>query len=439
MNNFALQFIDDEITCWGGLALLKNLIDRIGFQAQLEMLPLPLQGSNRGTSPIQLITQFIASIWCGANRYSHLDISRFDTTFQKLFGWKQMPEHKAFQRYFAKFSSYDTHKTVFGELYRWLLSNLPFDHFTLDIDSSVITRYGVQEASAKGYNPRKPGRKSHHPLIAFVADIDMVANFWLRSGDSHSSNNFQAFLEETLSHFPGKSIGLLRLDSGFYSNTTFDYLEKREAPIQYIVAVPMYQSVQRHIASENNWLRIDGGIEVCDFSYQGEKWENGRRMIAVRQKIQERPCATGKQLSLFDDEIDYNGYRYSCYITNLTLGAAEIWRLYRGRANCENRIKELKYDYGLDKMNQASFDGTEATLVLMTIAYNLVSLFRQVVMTEKVKHRLSTLRYKFLAIPSLIEKNRQNTVIKMAVQMKRRLWIHRLWNASTGNYNINSA
>jgi len=46
----------------------------------------------------------------------------------------------------------------------------------------------------------------------------------------------------------------------------------------------------------------------------------------------------------------------------------------------------------LDKMNQASFDGTEASLVLITIAYNFMSLFRQVVMPDKIKHRLSTLR-----------------------------------------------
>jgi hypothetical protein len=32
----------------------------------------------------------------------------------------------------------------------------------------------------------------------------MVANFWLRSGDSHSSNNFFAFLEETLRYYPKK-------------------------------------------------------------------------------------------------------------------------------------------------------------------------------------------------------------------------------------------
>jgi hypothetical protein len=51
---------------------------------------------------------------------------------------------------------------------------LKFDNFTLDIDSSIITRYGEQEGAAKGYNPRKPGRKSQHPILAFVADIETV-------------------------------------------------------------------------------------------------------------------------------------------------------------------------------------------------------------------------------------------------------------------------
>lgn len=405
----------------------------------LETLPLQVQGSNRGHNPVQLIIQFIASLWCGANRYSHLDISRFDTTLQKLFGWKRIPEHKAFQRYFEKFSPYDSHTRVFGEIYKWFWSNIPFDNFTLDIDSSVITRYGNQEASCKGYNPKKPGRNPHHPLIAFVADVEMVANFWLRSGDSHSANNFQAFLEETLRHFPGKKIGLLRLDSGFYSRETFEYIDNMEQKIQYIVAVPMYYSVQRSSAAVKNWMRLDAGIEIGEFSFLAQDWTTARRMIVVCQRIEQRPNAVGKQLSLFDDAIDYNGYRYTCYITNLTIGAAEVWRLYRGRANCENKIKELKYDYGLDKMNQASFDGTEASLVTMTIAYNFMSLFRQVVMPEKIRNRLSTIRYKLLAIPSLIENSSQSTIIKMAVQMRRRLWIQKLWDSSLGLSQPNSA
>ena len=203
MREIKLDFIDKEITPWGGLSILKKLIDSSGFEQVLKSLPLPIQGSNRGYSPEQLFIQFMSSVWCGANRYAHLDVTRFDKTIQLLFGWSGMPEHKAFQRYFNKFDIPTTH-TVFGGLYSWFFTQLKFDNYTLDIDSSVITRFGNQEGTKKGYNKHKPGRKSQHPIIAFVSDVEMVANFWLRSGDAHTANNFNAFLEETLSFFGSK-------------------------------------------------------------------------------------------------------------------------------------------------------------------------------------------------------------------------------------------
>ena len=83
-------------------------------------------------------------------------------------------------------------------------------------------------------------------------------------------------------------------------------------------------------------------------------------------------------------------------------------------------------------MNLTSFDGTEASLALMTIAYNFMSLFRQSVISEKVRNKLSTIRYKLLAIPSFIEKSAHGSVVKMALQMKRRAWIQKLWEKSVG-------
>lgn len=424
-----LEFIDEEITAYGGLAILKQMMTKSGFIDKLEHLPLPVQKSNRGYSPIQLFVQFMAGVWCGANRFSQLDVTRMDRSIQRMFGWDKMPEHKAFQRYFGKFDMSSTY-SVFSNLYRWFFDNLKFDNFTLDIDSSVITRYGEQEGAKKGYNKHKPGRKSQHPIIAFVSEIEMVANFWLRSGDAHTANNFKAFLEETLSFFGRKKIGLLRLDSGFYDKNIFDYLEQQDVAIDYIVAVPMYVSIQRKIAAQKTWLHIKEGIEIAEFEYKAQDWVKGRRMIVVRQKIAKHPKAVGKQLSLFEDDYELNGYRYTCYITTLKLSAADIWRLYRGRANCENRIKELKYDYGLDKMNQDGFDGTEACLLLMTIAYNFMSLFKQIIINEKVRNRLSTIRYKMLAIPAYIEQHSNKVIVKMALQMNRRAWIRKLWDKS---------
>jgi IS4 transposase len=53
-----------------------------------------------------------------------------------------------------------------------------------------------------------------------------------------------------------------------------------------------------------------------------------------------------------------------------------IGRLYRGRADCENRIKELKYNFAVDSFNMAYFWATEAALNTVMLAYNLMSLLR---------------------------------------------------------------
>ncbi len=61
-------------------------------------------------------------------------------------------------------------------------------------------------------------------MIAFIADVNLVANMWLRSGDTSSANNFLSFLEDTLSKLKNKVVSLMRLDSGFFQWDIMDYL-----------------------------------------------------------------------------------------------------------------------------------------------------------------------------------------------------------------------
>jgi len=133
--------------------------------------------------------------------------------------------------------------------------------------------------------------------------------------------------------------------------------------------------IQHLIHDSKNWLVLDTGIEICEQTYQSKSWEKLRRIVIVRQKIKDRPQATGKQLSLFPEEEIYRIYRYSAYVTNMKLPAAEVWRLYRGRGDAENRIKELKYDFGFDSFNLNDFFATETALTFAMNAYNLMSLF----------------------------------------------------------------
>lgn len=423
---FDISYTDKEITPWGGMVFLRKMLDKIEFRKLVsECEHLPQKGSNRGYDTTTIIESFLTSIWCGANRFLHTEIVRHDAALGKIFGWKSTPAQDAYKRFFNKFNQ-AINQGVNDYFYAWIFNQIKFDNFTLDIDSSVLTRYGHQQGSKRGYNPHKPGRASHHPIIAFISDVKLVANMWLRSGNTASSENFLAFLEDTLSKLQNKTISLIRLDSGFYGKDVFEYLEKEE--IDYIVAARFYVPIQKIISQQQTWLTLDDGIEISETPYQSPEWDKPRRMVIVRQRIKERPKAAGKTLRLFKDEEYYRQYRYTAYITNLKLAAVEVWRLYRGRADAENRIKELKYDFGFDSFNMQNFYATEAALTMAMIAYNLMALFRQFIIQSKTQSTLTTLRYKTLAIGAYFEKVNDRFILKMALHQKRREWFTGLWD-----------
>jgi IS4 transposase len=425
---FNISFTNKEITPWGGLVFLKRMLQKIGFRERVKgCSALPHPGSNRGYQPWTILEGFIASIWCGANRFLHTEVTRHDAVLGRIFDWKQTPAQDVYKRFFSKFKQ-STNHDVSEYFYSWIFDHVRFNNFTLDCDSSVITRYGVQEGAKKGYNPAKKGRCSHHPLIAFIGDVKLVANMWLRSGDASSANNFLSFLEDTLSKLKGKVVSLIRLDSGFFQSNILDYLEAKS--LEYVIAAKFTHPIQRLIDGQGIWIVLDQGIEICEREYQSAVWSKARRMVIVRQQIQERPEAPGKQLRLFSDDDIHKNYRYSAYVTNLKLAPAEVWRIYRGRGDAENRIKELKYDFGFDSFNLKGFYATEAALTFVMIAYNLMALFRMFLLQEKTQKTLSTLRYRTFAIGAYFEKVGDTLVLKIALAKKRRAWFTGLWNHS---------
>ena len=130
-------------------------------------------------------------------------------------------------------------------------------------------------------------------------------------------------------------------------------------------------------------------------------------------------------------------YRFSALVSDMDLPAEVVWRTYRGRANCENRIKELKYDFGADSFNMQDFWATEAALNTVMLAYNLMSLFRQVLLrsevvrkgvSQPIEHTLQTLRYKLFAKPAYTTTESRKPILNFAIAMQKRQWMQGLWD-----------
>ncbi|MFZ1495776.1 MAG: IS1380 family transposase [Saprospiraceae bacterium] len=418
---YKIEYSDDKVSAWGGFSLMKKFNDKIGLKSVLQNLHIPESKSNNRFENEEIIESFLLSVWLGCYKFSHTHVLRLDDTLKKIFGWKQIPSDTTYKRFFQKFNQ-GINNEVLPVLQEWFFNQLQFDSYVLDLDSTVITRYGdLQEGNHKGYNPTKRGRASHHPLFAFLGNERMVVNSWLRSGDTSSAHQCNEFLNETLSILKNKTIGLLRADSGFASDLIFRHLEQEQIP--YVIAGRMHYPLQDKIKQQKTWTAIGLGIWISETRYKASKWESERRVIVIRQSVDLRPKATGKKLKLFDDKEYYEQYRYHTFYTNQTLPATQIWEQYKGRGDCENRIKELKYDFALEGFNMKDFFATEAALRMVNLAYNIISLFRQV-SSEKPNHqRLQTLRLNCYAVGAWMTKKGNSRILKLAVPIKKRKWM----------------
>jgi hypothetical protein len=91
---------------------------------------------------------------------------------RKLFNWEKFPDNRTFGRLFELFNHKHCHELHQAEQIarEKVWSKKWFGRVTLDFDSSVIGVHGSQEGADKGFNPKKKGQKSYHPLLCFIAE-----------------------------------------------------------------------------------------------------------------------------------------------------------------------------------------------------------------------------------------------------------------------------
>jgi hypothetical protein len=122
-------------------------------------------------------------------------------------------------------------------------------------------------------------------------------------------------------------------------------------------------------------------------------------------------------------------YRYSVYVTNLDLPAEQVWNMYKDRGDSENRIEELKYDFAIDGFCMKKFWATEASFRMVMIAYNMMSLFRQMVLQEKTQATLNTLKFiPLLREGNWIVKSSREKLLKISTAGRKRLWLEGLFS-----------
>jgi hypothetical protein len=424
-----IEFSPKLITSWGGTAaLFSRFFDKIRFRELVEKIFPVQEFSNNSTGVFSKLISLFISVLNGGTKFSHINyMENGIKIFERCFSVKRLVKSSTgITRYWNKYNRRALTETLLQNIViyflRPLLEFVNIESDTLRFDSTVITRYGTQEGARKGYNPAKRGRPSNHPQLAFLGS-GYTVNFWNRSGNTRSANGIVEFYIQTRDFVKGIRIERVLADSGYYDRKFILKLE--EDNMEYVISAPIHQFFQRIVYHQNEWTRVDDGIEISEFRYShlNESWGGERRYVVVRQEIKRRPKATGKQLSLFKDEDYGKEYRHSLYITNNeTASPYDIWRYYRPRANVENIIENLKDGFGLSAYNMKSFWATEAVLMtICLILHNLVTvLIKQVLHTGDKDRKLRTIRMEYLVIPALLGKDGRDDVLRLGLSNPKR-------------------
>jgi hypothetical protein len=414
------RFTDKRFTAWGGLRIFEELLRRLDWTGALNSAPLPQPGSNRGYDPVVITQAFLLTIWTGGGRFAHTALVRFDEALRAIFGLAEVPSVSTFTRFFRRFGRREVDE-VFGCLSRWFWERLSAQTWTIDLDSTVMTRYGHQEGSQRGYNPRRRGKRSHHPLMAFAAECRMVVTAWLRPGDTTDANNVENFFAEMLRTLGERHrIGLVRGDSGFCIGTLLDAMEEKK--IDCIVVARMLGTLKRQIAALPHWVEVDSKMAVAECEYQAQGWSKPRRVVAVRYRLEDRP--QGQML------LEVPGCSSAVHVTSLRLPPEQVRRLYLGRADSENRIKELLQDFAISGFASEKFWATEAAFRMALCAYNLMSLFRQALLGAASTQTLSTLRVQCFAIGASLGRAANKRLLRLGLPPPRRKWFEGLFSAA---------
>lgn len=216
-------------------------------------------------------------LFAGGKRFSHLlYLGENKDLLAGLFGVERLPKASStLTRFFGNIKTWKAIESFHEKLWPFLLNVISWDKIKEDdltFDSHVAVRFGKQVGATIGYNIKKPGRPSHHPLIGFLNQSRFVVNLWNRPGNASSAHNILAFLNQTLLRLRNRlNIRTVFADSGFYELPFLQSLEEQKTP--YVVAVKLHQVIQKVFFLKTLlWNEVAPGIEMIAPTSQTVIW-----------------------------------------------------------------------------------------------------------------------------------------------------------------------
>ena len=372
-----VEFQGSRVTSDGGLILVRELDERLGFSDLIAQHITDPRGKNMQFPLTDLVRQSVYRRLAGYEDINDAERLSQDPAF-RLIGSARIWDRGAaltsrVHSFETELLTQDENLTGLAAINRELLTRVEAmesaRRVVLDIDSTEIPVYGQQEQSA--YNGHFEA-VCYHPLLLFNRDGDCLAAR-LRPGNVHSAEDGEAMLlpEIERQQKQGKDV-VVRADAAFAKPELYEALEKRG--VKYAIRIPSNDTLEQAVAE---LLTRSVGrpsykpvVRYKSFRYQAASWTTARRVVA---KVEFH----------FGELFPRVGF----IVTNLETDSCAVVRFYNKRGTAEQWIKAGKEAVKMTRLSCHRFRANEVQLWLCVIAYNLGNLWRRLALPTRIDTR----------------------------------------------------
>ena len=410
--NFNVCFRSDCLSSHAGLVLVKDFAERLGLSSLVNS-EVRVKQRQRGYSEAEAIMGLVYNLVAGGSCLSDLDVLRGDPGTLNLLGVKKVIAPTTAGEHLRKFRMgdiHDLHRTN-RLLQERVRAKQPTRVCTIDADSSIYEQASTaKEGSCKAYN----GEIGYHPLFAFWDETGELLYSQLRRGSAYTAAKANYVLDEVAKRVPCGAQKRLRADSGFYSKTVVSWCERHAT--RFGITADQTEPLRQRIEElqEGAWEDLEryAVAQVAELRYQPTGWATAYRYV-VKREIREKK--TGELY-----------FHYHVLVTNdWKRQKAKVLEWQLQHATMENRIKEHKSGFGLEKLPTGKFHANWAYLLIGQMAFNLVQWFKRLVLpAEYHTMTVKTLRHRLVNLAGKVVRTGRQRYLVLSEEYKyKEVWV----------------
>ena len=227
------------------------------------------------------------------------------------------------------------------------------------------------EGTATGFNRKRKGARSCHPLFRTIVRTDRVPDVRHRPGNVRDSNGADTFIGHRMSQvrprLPHAKIET-RIDSAFPDETVVQQLHSSGAEFTASVPFERFPVPKGLVESEKRWCRPADGTDRFETRWKPKSWNAGHRLILIGKRVKrqhEQPI----QPDLFRP-VEYD-CEFKFIVTNKQTDPRDIVAFHEGRGSQEGILAELKTHRQMDYMPVRTRAGNQPYMFAGIPARNL--------------------------------------------------------------------